>query len=108
MGAARLPRTTGRADRSVKTIYLDHNATTPLHPEVLDAMRPFFLENFANPASLTHAPGREVRDAVEEARATVAAFIGAEAAEIVFTSGATEADNAALKGAAWARRDRGD
>ncbi|PYT08404.1 MAG: cysteine desulfurase NifS [Acidobacteria bacterium] len=92
----------------MKYIYLDHNATTPLHPDVLAAMLPFFAEKFANPASITHPPGREARDMVEQARGEIAAFIGAEPAEIVFTSGATEADNMAVKGAAWAHRDRGD
>src|SRR5881296_3117775 len=71
----------------MKYIYLDHNATTPLHPDVLAAMLPFFAEKFANPASITHPPGREARDMVEQARGEIAAFIGAEPAEIVFTSG---------------------
>ncbi len=88
--------------RTVKTIYLDHNATTPVHPEVVQAMTPWLAERFGNASSLTHAPGREARDAVEEARETVARFLGAESDEIVFTTGATESDNTALKGAAWA------
>src|SRR5262245_1911071 len=89
-------------------IYMDHNATTPLHEEALDAMRPYLSGKLANPASVTHAAGREVRDAVEAARAEVAGFIGAQPQEVVFTSGATEADNMALKGAAWAHRPGAD
>jgi cysteine desulfurase len=87
---------------AVKPIYMDHNATTPVHPEVAAAMAPFAGERYANPSSLTHAPGRDARDAVEEARSVVARFLGAESDEIVFTAGATESDNMALKGVAWA------
>ena len=79
-------------------IYLDHAATTPLAPEVFEAMRPFLLDQFANPAS-DHAPGRAARKAVEAARAQVAALLGAAADEIIWTSGATEANNLAIKGA---------
>jgi cysteine desulfurase len=79
-------------------IYLDYAATTPLDPEVFAAMRPFLEEHFANPSSL-HAPGRRARRAVEEARERVAAAIGATPREILFTSGATEADNHALRAA---------
>ncbi len=78
-------------------IYLDHAATTPLDPAVLEAMRPFLTEHFGNPSSL-HAPGRRARVAVEEARERVAAVLRCRPAEIVFTSGGTEADNAALRG----------
>jgi cysteine desulfurase len=78
-------------------IYLDHAATTPLHPAVLEAMRPFLTERFGNPSSL-HAAGRAARVAVEEARERVAAVLGCAPAEVVFTSGGTEADNAALRG----------
>jgi cysteine desulfurase len=81
-------------------IYLDNHATTPPDPRVLAAMRPFWERCFANPASVEHALGREAEAAVEEARAAVAALIGAEPSEIVFTSGATEANNLAIKGAA--------
>lgn len=87
-------------------IYLDHAATTPLAPEVFQAMEPFLRHEFGNPNSL-HAAGRAARRAVEAARAQVAALIGAQPREIVFTSGGSEADNLALKGTAWARRDRG-
>lgn len=91
----------------MKTVYLDHCATTPLHPEVLKAMLPFLRDAFGNPSS-AHAPGRTAREAVEEARGRVADLIGARPAEIVFTSGGTEADNLAIQGIARARRDRGN
>jgi cysteine desulfurase len=81
-------------------IYLDHNATTPLDPRVLEAMMPYLRGSFGNAASRHHAPGREAAAAVEMARAQVADLIGADPREIVFTSGATEADNLALKGLA--------
>jgi cysteine desulfurase len=82
----------------MRRIYLDHNATTPLDPRVLDAMLPFLRDDFGNPSSL-HWFGQRARGAVEEARARVAALVGAEPAEIVFTSGGSESDNAALRGA---------
>jgi cysteine desulfurase len=78
-------------------VYLDHAATTPLDPEVLSAMEPFLTEHYGN-ASSVHQLGREARVAVEESRERVAACIGAEPSEIVFTSGGTESDNLALKG----------
>lgn len=87
-------------------IYLDYNATTPIAPEVAAAMEPFLRGGFANPSS-GHALGREVRRAVEAARARVAELLGAAPGEIVFTSGGTESNNMAILGAAWARRDRG-
>ena len=77
--------------------YMDANATTPLLPEVLEAMRPFFLERFGNASSI-HRPGQQARAAVDHAREAVAALIGARASEIVFTSGGTESDNLALFG----------
>ena len=80
-------------------IYLDHNATTPLDPRVLDAMLPFLRDDYGNPSSL-HWLGQRARGAVEEARARVAQLVAAEPAEIVFTSGGSESDNAALRGVA--------
>ena len=79
------------------SIYLDYAATSPLAPRVLDAMRPFLEETFGNPSSV-HTPGRNARFAVEEARENVASLLGAEPGEIIFTSGGTESNNAALKG----------
>ena len=83
-----------------RPVYLDNQATTPCDPRVVAAMLPWFTERFGNPHSAEHALGREAEDAVEAARAQVAALIGAEARELVFTSGATESNNIAIKGAA--------
>ncbi|GAA0572057.1 IscS subfamily cysteine desulfurase [Craurococcus roseus] len=83
-----------------RPVYLDNHATTPPDPRVLAAMRPWWEENFANPHSVEHAMGREAEEAVEAARGHVADLVGAEAREVVFTSGATEANNIAIKGAA--------
>jgi cysteine desulfurase len=88
-------------------IYLDHNATTPLNPEVLAAMRPYLVERFGNPSSL-HAWGQEARRALEQSRATIARALGASDKDcIVFTAGGTEADNLALLGVASAQELRG-
>jgi cysteine desulfurase len=87
----------------MKPLYLDYHATTPVDPRVLDAMLPFFTERFGNPHSKQHAWGWEGRDAVDAARAQVAALIGASAGEITFTSGATESNNLALRGIVAAR-----
>ncbi|WP_458097327.1 cysteine desulfurase family protein [Roseomonas sp. WA12] len=87
-------------DAANRPAYLDNHATTPADPRVIAAMRPWWESNFANPASIEHAMGREAEAAVEEARGHVAALIGAEPRELVFTSGATEANNLAIKGAA--------
>jgi len=92
---------------SMRPIYLDHHATTPVAPEVVAAMLPYFSERFGNPAGKAHALAREAHEAMEEARARVAALVGSSPEEIVFTSGATEADNLALRGAALAAASRG-
>jgi cysteine desulfurase len=90
-------------------VYLDYHATTPVDPRVLAAMLPFFSEQFGNAASRTHAFGWRAAEAVDAARGQVAAIIGARPAEeIVFTSGATESVNLALKGVAAANRERGN
>jgi cysteine desulfurase len=87
-------------------IYLDHAATTPLRPEVLEAMLPYLGGTFGNPSS-AHVFGRAAREALDDAHERLAAAIGGDAREIVFTSGGTEATNLALKGAAWAGKPRG-
>lgn len=89
-------------------VYLDYHATTPVDPRVLDAMLPYFSQQFGNPASRQHSYGWNAQKAVDAARAQVAALIGASANEIVFTSGATESNNLAIKGVAHALRERGD
>jgi cysteine desulfurase len=81
----------------MRRIYLDNNATTPVLPEVFEAMRPYFAEQFGNASSI-HSHGQETRAAVENARESVAALLGCRASEIVFTSGGTEADNLAIAG----------
>jgi cysteine desulfurase len=87
---------------SMKPIYLDYNATTPLDPAVVEAMLPYLRQQFGNPSS-SHTLGKQAHEAVEQARAQVAGLLGARPDEIVFTSGGTEASNHALKGSVFAR-----
>jgi cysteine desulfurase len=87
-------------------IYLDHAATTPLRPEALEAMLPYLSEHFGNPSS-AHAFGRKARAGLDEAHERVSKRLNAEPREIIFTSGGTEANNLAIKGAAWAGKARG-
>ena len=88
-------------------IYLDYSATTPVDPRVVDKMIPWLYERFGNPASTSHSYGWEAKEAVENARSEVAALLNADPKEIVFTSGATESDNLACKGAARFHREKG-
>src|SRR5215211_5865590 len=85
------------------TIYLDHAATTPLDPDVLGTMLPYFTERYGNPSSI-YQLGQEARAAIDQARAACARVLGCEPSEIIFTSGATESDNLALRGVAWGAR----
>ena len=91
----------------MKKIYLDNAATTPTDTRVLQAMLPYFTEVYGNPSSL-HAFGQEAKHAIEDARYGIAAFIGAKPEEIIFTSGGTESNNCAIKGIAYARREKGN
>ncbi|MGL4647816.1 MAG: cysteine desulfurase family protein [Caldilineaceae bacterium] len=92
-------------DAQRQLIYMDHSATTPVAPAVVEAMVPWFGEMYGNPSSL-HGPGRKAAAALQGARRTIGALIGARAGEVVFTSGGTEGANAALRGIALARRER--
>ena len=91
----------------MKRIYLDYAATTPTHPEVVAAMLPYFSEAFGTPSSL-YTCGQEAKEALAKVRARVANLIGARSEEIVFTGGGTESDNSAIKGIAYANRDKGN
>lgn len=90
----------------MKPVYLDYNATTPLDERVVKAMMPFMREHFGNPSS-SHAYGRTAREAVENARKQMARLLRCQPGEVLFTSGGTESNNQAIKGAAWALRERG-
>jgi cysteine desulfurase len=85
-----------------RRVYLDHNASTPVHPEVLAEMLPYYSEIYGNPSSI-HGFGREARDGVEQSRERIARFLSVSPQEVVFTSGGTESDNLGVKGLAWAR-----
>jgi cysteine desulfurase len=92
----------------MKRIYLDHAATTPLHPEVLEAMMPYLTDLYGNPSSI-HSFGRETRQAIDTARDTIAESLGAsDASEIIFTGSGSEADNFAIKGTAFALKGKGN
>lgn len=90
-----------------RTIYLDHAATTPVHPRVLEAMLPYFSQAYGNPSSI-YGLGREAREALDVSRDTVAEILGCRASEIIFTSGGSESDNTAIKGGALAARGAGN
>ena len=96
----RLSSTAAQTRGNMRPLYLDAQATTPLDPRVLDAMLPYQLGYWGNPHSRTHAYGWESEEAVERARKQVADLIGADPKEIIFTSGATESNNIAIKGVA--------
>lgn len=89
-----------------RNVYMDHAATTPVHPKALEAMLPYFSEKYGNPSSI-YGIAREGRKALDDARETVAGILGAKTTEIIFTSGGSEGDNAALKGAAFASKSKG-
>ncbi len=91
----------------MKLVYLDYAATTPTHPEVVVAMQPYFSEKFGNPSSI-YSLGQEAKGAIEKIRKVIADALGAKTQEIVFTCGGTEADNFALKGIAFANKDKGN
>ncbi|MEW6101292.1 MAG: cysteine desulfurase NifS [Candidatus Omnitrophota bacterium] len=91
----------------MKRVYLDYAATTPTDPEVIKAMEPYFFEKFGNPSSI-HSFGQEAKKAIEDARESLASFIGAKPEEIVFTSGGTESNNFAVKGVVYALREKGN
>jgi cysteine desulfurase len=89
-------------------IFMDYHSTTPMDPRVLEAMKPYFVEDFGNASSRNHAFGWKAEAAIEKARKQIGAFIGCSDKELVFTSGATEANNLAIKGALEFYKDKGD
>ena len=91
----------------MKPIYLDYAATTPVHPEVVKEMLPFFTEKFGNPSSI-YSCGQEAKEALEQSRRRIAKFLGCRPEEIVFTGSGTEADNFALEGIAFANEKKGN
>src|SRR5439155_11393601 len=93
-------------NRTVQRVYLDHNATTPLLPEVADRMSAALYDDFGNPSSVHHF-GQRAKAAIDEARTDVAHLIGADPSEVLFTSGGTESDNIAIRGAAEALEPSG-
>lgn len=93
---------------SRRPVYMDHHATTPVDPRVLETMLPYFSRVFGNAASIDHEYGAEAQQAVENARQQIARLINARPDEIIFTSGATEADNLAILGVAEQYADRGN
>ncbi|KAF9469224.1 cysteine desulfurase NFS1 [Collybia nuda] len=101
-----MPRREGSLKEKARPIYLDMQATTPVDPRVLDAMLPYFTDQYGNPHSRTHAYGWEAEQAVEDARKHVADLIGAEPKDVVFTSGATETNNMSIKGIARFHKEK--
>ncbi|KIY50758.1 cysteine desulfurase [Fistulina hepatica ATCC 64428] len=101
-----MPRREGSLKEKTRPIYLDMQATTPVDPRVLDAMLPYFTDQYGNPHSRTHAYGWEAEHAVEEGRKYIADLIGAEPKDIVFTSGATETNNMSIKGVARFHKEK--
>lgn len=91
----------------MEDIYMDHAATSPVHPHVIEVMNPLYTELFGNPSSI-HSYGRKARQYLDGARRTIAHYIGSDEREVIFTSGGTEADNLALIGAAFANKDQGN
>src|SRR3989338_6058519 len=92
---------------ALKKIYFDHNATTPVHEEVFEAMLPYLKDDWGNPSSI-HWAGRGPKKAVEEAREKIAKLLNCTPLEVIFTSSGTESDNHAIKGLAYARKDKGN